>query len=317
MVDSVIFYNHYHNGDLFHSKTFVDELVQQLRYVYGHNVNFYYTHRMHPDVLKDMHHAGIVAYDPYTIQRLNDKGQVAFIGNKLFINTWVGAYFGLGLPHDGECNIDFNMAMWDHIFKYVSKSINQSLNWSTNPKHKLPYVNKTNCNIAGIEEHMRKYRFSVPKVLFCNGPVYSGQCPWNNSMSGLITSLANEHPAMNFYYTHKIEPNMPNNCYYTGDIIKQPGCDLNEISILSNYCGLIVGRFSGPFCFTATSKNLIMPDQNIKRWYGIGVDEKLWWPKLTFFAGSRFHFRKWESQITTDLDIYNDLNELLKRESIV
>ena len=35
----------------------------------------------------------------------------------------------------------------------------------------------------------------------------------------------------------------------------RPICDLNEISYLSNYCDLIVGKNSGPFVYTLTKEN--------------------------------------------------------------
>jgi hypothetical protein len=313
MLERVVFYNHYHNGDLFHSKVFVDYLMEQIKNCLGPDrVTFHYTHRMHPDVLKDM----VLEYDPHIIQRLSDKGQVAVVHNTLFVNTWVGAYFGMGFPHDFECNIHFNMAMWEHICKYVQKLLNAEIHWNKNPLYKIPYVNRNFCKTDGIDAHMYKFGPKVPKVLICNGPVHSGQCPYNGDMDATIRVIASNFPDHNFYYTHKLGKELPSNCFYTGDIIQQPGCDLNEIAILSDHCGLIVGRFSGPFCFTATSKNLLLPTQSIKHYYAFGVDEKLWWPYQLEPMKARFHFRHWSS-LTTQIELINDLEEFLKNQRIV
>jgi hypothetical protein len=43
---------------------------------------------------------------------------------------------------------------------------------------------------------------------------------------------------------------------YTGDIIKVENSDLNEISYLSTFCDIIVGRSSGPFTFSNVKENI-------------------------------------------------------------
>jgi hypothetical protein len=45
------------------------------------------------------------------------------------------------------------------------------------------------------------------------------------------------------------------------DIIQQEGCDLNEISYLSTFCNMIIGRGSGPQTFSITKRNLNDPDK--------------------------------------------------------
>jgi hypothetical protein len=40
------------------------------------------------------------------------------------------------------------------------------------------------------------------------------------------------------------------------------GCDLNEISYISQFCHTIMGRYSGPHTFTYTKNNLLNTDKN-------------------------------------------------------
>jgi hypothetical protein len=60
------------------------------------------------------------------------------------------------------------------------------------------------------------------------------------------------------------------NVVFTNDIIKSNECDLNEISYLSTFCDIIVGRNSGPFCFASTKNNLKDPN---KTFYAFGNKE--------------------------------------------
>jgi hypothetical protein len=51
------------------------------------------------------------------------------------------------------------------------------------------------------------------------------------------------------------------NLYFTSDIINATNGDLNENSFVSTFCNLIIGRSSGPYCFTQTSENYSDPNK--------------------------------------------------------
>jgi hypothetical protein len=47
------------------------------------------------------------------------------------------------------------------------------------------------------------------------------------------------------------------NIKYTKDIINIRDNDLNEISYISTFCDIIIGRGSGPYCFSTIKSNLL------------------------------------------------------------
>ena len=91
------------------------------------------------------------------------------------------------------------------------------------------------------------------KILICNGPVLSNQSK-SFDMLPAVARLALEYPDMQFILTQESDL-MMDNIFYTSEIIKSEGCDLNEISYLSESCDVTVGRGSGPACFTHTRNN--------------------------------------------------------------
>ena len=96
-IDQIVFFNHYHNGDLFHSKPFISDLMHQLN-----GFKFSYYHGKDVRVLADL---GIPQFDINRVD-LNPKIQLVH-GNMdgraaLFINTWIGAYFDLLEKETGQ-----------------------------------------------------------------------------------------------------------------------------------------------------------------------------------------------------------------------
>ena len=76
----ILFYNHYHNGDLFVSKEFIRHIMQQLP-----NCEFGYYHNNNPKTIRDLL--------PY-YGRATQSNDERFIlnGDTLTINTWIGKY---------------------------------------------------------------------------------------------------------------------------------------------------------------------------------------------------------------------------------
>jgi hypothetical protein len=107
------------------------------------------------------------------------------------------------------------------------------------------------------------------KILFSNGPCLSGQCDYTGDMSPIIEIIAENNPNKTFIATHPFDCSL-DNVVFTSDIIKSNQCDLNEISYLSTFCDIIVGRNSGPFCFASTKNNLKDPN---KIFYAFGDKE--------------------------------------------
>jgi hypothetical protein len=92
-------------------------------------------------------------------------------------------------------------------------------------------------------------------------------------MKEVIEYIASKYPNYLAITTHKIDSSLEN-IKYSGDIIQNEGQDLYEISHLSEFCDLIVGRSSGPFTFTNTKKNFFDPS---KKFLCFGASDKVSW----------------------------------------
>lgn len=250
----ICFFNFYHNGDLFHSKPFVREVIKHIgkeRVLYAHNKD----HTAIKDL--DVQHVRLEGIsDRVKIFRPKDP-------DMLFVNTWIGSYFD---KYVGECTLNFNMKMWADIYEDINVVFNKKMKLGAVENY-LPYIDYSKYDLANARVFLDAE--SRPKIMFCNGPAMSGQCEYNGDMRDIISTLAKEHESKVFITTHKINIDLPN-VIYTGDIIKSDRCDLNEIAYLAKYCSLILGKNSGPFCFASTGENLNDPS---KTFYAFGHQE--------------------------------------------
>jgi hypothetical protein len=239
---------------LFHSKPFVREVVNHLgkdRVLYAHNKD--------PRAIEDL---GI---ESIRLQGMSDRTKI-FVSDDpdiVFINTWIGSYFD---KYTGECTLNFNMKMWSDIYDYINNTFNVNLNLGSVNDY-LPYVEYSKYDLTNVRTYLDAD--SKHKIMFCNGPALSGQCEYNGAMEWIINPLAEKNPDKTFITTHKISTSTEN-VIYTGDIIKSDRCDLNEISYLSKYCSLLIGRNSGPFCYVSTVDNL---NDFSKKFYTFGCRE--------------------------------------------
>jgi hypothetical protein len=248
----ICFFTNGHNGDIIHSKTFIQDITNQL------NVPCFYHHKNNHKVSQDISTTVTQIYPgDYYVKFFELK-------NILFINTWLWPYM-----YDGsysEVNIKTNYQIFDNIYKKINEFLGTNIQLK-NIEEYLPtidfdIVEKNNID-KFIEKHLNK------KILFCNSSCLSGQTSYNDDMSDFILRLSNEYPNMNFIATKKFE-SQRKNIYFTDDIIKINGCDLNEIGYLSTFCDLIIGRNSGPFCFSTIKQNYNNPK---KIFYAFGHNQ--------------------------------------------
>lgn len=271
----VCFFNFYHNGDLFHSKPFVREVIKHLG-----KEKVMYAHFKDPVVLKDLdiQHVRLEGIDHKTkVFRPKDP-------DILFLNTWIGSYFD---KYTGECTLNFNMKMWVDIYEEINTAFKKKMKLGAVENY-LPYVDYSKFDLANVRSFLDAE--SRPKILFCNGPAMSGQCEYNGDMREIIGPLAAQHEDKVFLTTHKMD-NMWSNVIYAGDIIKSERCDLNEIAYLAKYSNLIIGRNSGPFCFASTGENL---NDERKTFYAFGHQESDCFT-MGILKKSNYIFEKYDS----------------------
>lgn len=252
----ICFFNHYHNGDLFHGKSFIREIM------YNVDTEFMYAHRMNPAVLGDMD----IQHEQ--LPNIPQKARYLDLGDTFLINTWIGAYFGYGIKYDFECTLRFTHQMYARIFDLINQ-VFPGTGMVLGPVDTyIPFINYGMIDKSGVNRYVGSD--TRKKILFSNGPCQSGQCEYNGDMKDIIENVATKHPQKAFIATHKFDTQLKN-IKFTNDIIDQSkGCDLNEISYLSTYCDLIIGRNSGPFCFTVTDTNTSNPQ---KTFYAFGERE--------------------------------------------
>ena len=91
-------------------------------------------------------------------------------------------------------------------------------------------------------------------VLISNGFVHSSQSQ-NFNFENIINHLSNEYNDILFFITENINTNNPN-VVFTGDLTNILP-DLLHISYISTKSDVIIGRASGPFCFSQIKENLL------------------------------------------------------------
>lgn len=239
----IIFYNHFHNGDLFNSKSFVDEIMKNVP------VDFYYAHNKSPKILQDFNLTQIRLEQVFPITNNDMKVRVIVAPNATLVNTWIGAYF----EPDGECTLRFSYGMYEKVYAAINDLYKTNLKLNEDQKQYFPFTDYSKFDLSRVNKFLSDN--SSKRILFCNGPALSNQCLYNGDMSSIIVDLAKEHRNISFIATHKFECS-ESNVFFTDDIIAVNDCDLNEIAYLSEHCDLIVGRSSGPFSFSCNRNNI-------------------------------------------------------------
>lgn len=244
----IIFYNHYHNGDLFNSKAFVIEIMEQMP------IQFFYAHGKSEKTLKDLNIPQLKLEQIFPLTQQDNKYRMISADNVLLVNTWIGSYF----EPEGECTLKFSYSMYEKIYDALNEVYGTNLRLKEDMNEYFPSVDFTAFDLIKTDEFLKSV--SNKKVLCSNGPALSGQCVYNGDMREIIEKLSDEHDDTCFIATHKFDSDRKN-IHFTQDIIGVDDCDLNEISYISNHCDLIVGRSSGPFSFSCTKHNMQNPDK--------------------------------------------------------
>ncbi|MFZ9376596.1 MAG: hypothetical protein ACO25K_05690 [Candidatus Fonsibacter ubiquis] len=257
MMKKLCFYNEFHYGDLFHCKGFIKDIASNL------NTEIYFSHNLDQSILSDLN----IKYLPFNnsiCSRWND----FFTKDDIFyVNTWFGCYFKKRNVKLGECTLEFKYnEMYNEIYERINLEYGCNLKLKSIENY-FPFVNYSSFDCTKLEKFLQENKQT--KILFSNGKVCSGQTDYNGIMSSLIEKCAIKNPEKMFICTSKFDTNIPN-IKFTNDITNISSgslCDLNEISFLSRECKLIVGRNSGPFCYTTTGENIMDPN---KTFYAFG-----------------------------------------------
>jgi hypothetical protein len=255
------FFQYFHNGDLFSSKEYVRQIIQETDCF-----NFKYYHFNHEKVLRDLKIPA--AGDPLFLGKNGKSIPVIFFNNSsLFINTWIEApvrnNINLNIEKIHGINHYRLRAYWKYIFDILNTSFNTKLSLKPVEQY-VADIDFTYFDVNNIDLRLTNKK----RVLVSNGEVKSNQS-FAGTMDNLVVLLALKFPNCEFYCTHKFITTH-SNIFFTDDILPtdkenlkmnlvswtRTNCDLNEISYFSQSCDIIIGRNSGPFIFCLTKNNV-------------------------------------------------------------
>ena len=242
----IVFYNHYHNGDIHYSREFIKDIMNKFKskeYSYYFNLE----HVADKDIIKDIN-IKIINTLPYFI---SEKEPLKVIDNTIYINTWVGQK-----DYEYVHNYGINLKANYQIYKDIYKQLNIKLE---DVDFYIPTINYSYFDVSKINKFLKDKEKTI-KVLISNGITRSAQCEnfdWNDA----INEFSSIYKDVVFILTDSKNRIDKKNIFYTSDIINKK-FDLNEISYLSMSCDLIIGRASGPYAFSQTKETLLDSKKN-------------------------------------------------------
>ena len=261
-MSKIVFFNHYHRGDLHTSKEFIRQIQKELP-----DVTFEYMHFNHPKLTRDLNIPLIG--DP---SNLDPKTPFYQDEDVLYINTWIGCFWDIFCEHGG-INMLSLWHQWGKILETVNECFGTSITLFEDKESYLPTIDFTKFNLENINSYL-EHNTDNKKVLICNGAPKSGQS-FSSNMKEFLEPLSDTYPDVHFICTEMFSTTK-DNILFTQDIIADTevvdkrapwedrsinNCDVLEISYLSENCNAIVGKNSGPFVFCETKNNYMNPDK--------------------------------------------------------
>ncbi len=252
MYETVGFYNHFGNGDIFESREFVRTIMVLLpasEYVYYNGKS--------PRLLMDIPNLRV---DNNVTANLLPTSPVIVEGNSVYINTWIGRDSRYVLPGIG-CTVEMLYKMYNDILRTFS-----DVQLPGTPIDYLTDFDYTQFDIKRISNFAK---MGPPGIFISNGNVQSSQAS-NFDMTDLILRLAWRLPTTTIFITQSLPCTLPKYVVDANSLVS-PELDSNlvELSYLSTFCNLIVGRNSGPHVFAWTKKNCMSDKMNLTLTYNI------------------------------------------------
>jgi hypothetical protein len=245
-MENIVFFNHWHYGDLFSTRGWVADIKRQLP-----DMNFYYAHKNNSLATLDIAEKLDEDNNKLILEGINQWNRFGKDDDTILINTWVGSYMGLWasthpsyISHHrivGEC------------YNNLRQQFGIDLKLSSDVWDYVPQVDYSRYN-THLADNFFNSLDSENAYLFCNGQVASKQSNMDN-MQKIIVYLAKKYKNDTFIATEKFETDCKN-IKFTDDIFNL-SCDLCEISYLSTKVNLIVGKDSGPFSYSSTKENFL------------------------------------------------------------
>lgn len=236
----ILFYNNWHNGDMHFTREFIKDIINKTDYS-----EYYYLHTKSEKLFLDIPELKISKPNEYCL----NNNIFLQVNDDIYINTWIGTVLFGPLEEKGLNKFDFPaLPAFYYLFQYIYKMLNIQIE---QVERYVPDINYSVYDIGNIQEYLKKNKL---RVLIENSVIESYQSE-SFDINYLIHKLSDTFPHIDFILTERSNI-VKDNVLHTSDIIMANGNDLNEISYLSNYCFMIIGRSSGPYAFTQVKSNI-------------------------------------------------------------
>jgi hypothetical protein len=280
-IEKIIYYNHFHLGDVHLSRTFIQKISEKVLSI-NPMVRFFYAQRNDKTIIQDITNIKI---DTSYFKNISNENICDFtLGRDLYINTWYASKNHFYMNQYG-ITFDCLYALFDDVCK---RQLGFSLkDISLDPIDFFPEINHAFYNTFNVANWACTN--DTKKIFVSNCKVLSGQAH-DISLTSIICKLANNFPNYTFILTnkyHDVDTGNYNNIVYSSDIIKSSGFDLNENEYLSRFCDVIIGQASGAFTFAFSQPNLfkrnakiialcnLIPNKPGKFWLGKLFEDKI------------------------------------------
>lgn len=244
-MSKIVFFNHLHRGDLHTHKEFIRQIKEETV-----GIGLEYLHN-NPSKLTDDLEVPRTG-EPNHLDRSTPFYQDEGV---LYVNTWVACNWDLFCKHAG-INMPLLYEQWGNIFHTINSFFDTNLSLKADMEEYLPRIDYAKLNTNSIDTYLQEKK---RRILICNNVPASNQS-FNYDMADYINEYAGKTPDTDFICTNKFVTNF-DNIKFTSDIIKTASdCDLLEISYISKFCDVIIGKNSGPYVFCETYENYM--DEN-------------------------------------------------------
>jgi subtilase family serine protease len=253
----LIFFNHFHNGDLHVSRTYINDIIENYKM---NTSNIYYEHKCDMEILKDL---DVIQNKIITV---NDE-KILYVekDNKICFNTWYNPY-AQPLFNVYGCSLKTLHANFKILYDKLNLQIKDM-------DFYIPNINFSKINTDNIDIFMKKNNYD--KLIFIsNGNVLSGQSI-NFNFDQIISELCKIYKSYLFIVSNDTLLKF-DNLIMSSNIIGKNNCDLNENAYLSTFCDVIIGRLSGTHTFsyikeniTGNKKQINISISNINPYFGL------------------------------------------------
>jgi hypothetical protein len=242
-IEKIILYNSYHNGDIFVSRNLVKFTIENIS-----SKEYTYIHLNSSKLLQDI--PKLKHIREYPPENIKYSGWKRDENNVLWFNTWYNSY---NQQEFGGCTIQT-------LFNIFKRGLKENLDFDL-PGEPIDYLPTIDFNYFDISKIDNFLSFDPrEKVLISNCDVLSGQSE-NFDFNPIIDYISDIFPQICFIITNYMNNKLvvKQNIYYFESLIKDD--NLNEISYLSKFCKILIGRNSGPHTFCFIKENLMDKDK--------------------------------------------------------